>query len=191
MATLEQFENVFGKLKEYRRDKMETTSKILGVKEWPNNISVKLIVNGSETYAKVSKKPENEELLESIRGLAVGSGATFDLSPWTNPKTGNETLYINSVMPIRDVNEEHDVNKESKEDMGKKSELVKTRPIDTSEVKASSYDRCNALNASTALMVVLYEKNPEMSTEDLFEMHQGFIDRVKIGAQDILDEYHK
>jgi len=169
---------------------MEITSKVLGIKEWPNNLSIKIMLNGSEQYAKCSKKPENEELLAMLRGLSVGNVATFDMSPWTNPNTQKESLYINGVVP------EHDVNSDSPEkqiqEMVDEQPTGKSRKVEfnTKQVQVSSYDKCNAMNASVALMVVIFDKHPEMPEEDLFEMHKGFIDRVKIGAENILDDYH-
>ena len=178
-SSIEGFKRVFGEFKEIKEGEMELTTRVLAVSDKkPEKRTFKIAIDGSEVWAsfwyssKFGEAPES--VVDAIKSIRTGDEVTFDL------RQSGDWWNINGVMPVNDV------RSDTREPAGQ------ARPVDigTKQVVSSSYDKCNAMNASVALMVVIFDKHPEMSQEDLFEMHQGFIDRVKLGAEDILDDYH-
>ena len=186
MSSIAEFKRVFGEFKEYEENKMEKTLEILALSDKSDKKrSFKLEIDGQPVWASFWYSNKSGEappsVVEAIKSLNRGDFATFDL------RKNGEWWNINSVMPEHDVNSDLDPERQAQAMVEGQAKRVN---IDTKQVQVSSYDKCNAMNASVALMVAIFDKHPEMAQEDLFEMHQGFIDRVKLGAEDILDEYH-
>ena len=186
---LKKFNNIFGEFKEYKEGKMELTTQILAISDKSDKKrSFKLEIDGQQVWASFwyssSSGVAPPSVVEVVKSLNMGDEATFDLR-----KNGN-WWNINSIMPTYDV--QSDSPEKQIQEMVDEQPTGKSRKVEfnTKQVQVSSYDKCNAMNASVALMVVIFDKHPEMPEEDLFEMHKGFIDRVKIGAENILDDYH-
>ena len=118
---LKQFESVFGKLHEIRNEndiirKHELTkeNKLENIKldtrvlsdpseKW-ETLSFKIQLNGNMEFVKCKITQDKAELVEQIQGLKEGDDVSLVLNPWNNPKSGKTVYYINSVMPVQQVN---------------------------------------------------------------------------------------
>lgn len=191
-SSIEGFEKVFGKLHEIKSDKdirrkpmesikLETRVLSTPSEKW-ETLSFKILLNGKTEYVKCKKAPEKAELIDQIQGLKEGDMVSLVINPWVNNNTQKTSYYIDSIMPVIQLDPEREAT-EMAEGQFKKVDV-------TSEVKTSSYDRCNSMNASTALLTAIINANPNMEEKDLFEMHKSFVQQVKKEASTILDEFH-
>ena len=120
MATLADFEKVFGKLipykeKENKENNMEITSKILNVSDkYPNKRSFQIIIDSKEEWASFwysgKQGQAQSSVVQMVKSLNKGDEATFEV------KQNGRWWNINHIMPHKDVNA--DVNADVNEDPG-------------------------------------------------------------------------
>ena len=180
---------------------MELTTKILQTKNWTDSKSKSIFieVEGVKTwcsfyYEKDGVRKE-EDLCKSVESLEKDQEVEFSL--WKSEKG---KYYINSIIPVEQVGHVAQVDNMSDdtEDPGpiefpvgaeKKASRMANK-VTTDQFKTSSYDRCNAMNASVALLAEVFNKNSDKPMDEIARKHKELIQEVKDGACIILDEYH-
>ena len=121
MATIADIEKRFGKLHEIRNendiirkheltkenklDNIRLDTRVLSnpSEKW-ETLSFKIQLNGNMEFVKCKITQDKAELVEQIQGLKEGDDVSLVLNPWNNPKSGKTVYYINSVMPVQQVN---------------------------------------------------------------------------------------
>ena len=121
MATIAEIEKRFGKLHEIRNendiirkheltkenklDNIRLDTRVLSnpSEKW-ETLSFKIQLNGNMEFVKCKITQDKAELVEQIQGLKEGDDVSLVLNPWNNPKSGKTVYYINSVMPVQQVN---------------------------------------------------------------------------------------
>ena len=200
MGTIGGFKYVFGNFKvieKYNKEVlMELTTRVLAEpKNWEDNVSVKISINGTEEWVKCKKKEDNGELIESILAIQNGEEVTFSLSPWANPKTGKTSHYINGATRNIQVNEDMDDGDPGPQDPEREATQMAEevyKPRDTRAPREpSDMVRCNAMKSSSGTMdVLISEFGGTLKMPEIIKMHQDLMrDGVIPGARYLIENF--
>ena len=178
---------------------MELTTKILAISDKSDKKrSFQIEINGNKEWAafwySTNQGDKSMEEINMVKDLKKGDEAEFNVfqsGKWWN---------VNSIIPVEQVggDVQADNRPDDTEDPGpiefpvgaeKKASRMANK-VTTDQFKTSSYDRCNAMNASVALLAEVFNKNSDKPMDEIARIHKELIQEVKDGACIILDEYH-
>ena len=190
---------------------MEITSKILNVSDkYPNKRSFQIIIDSKEEWASFwysgKQGQAQSSVVQMVKSLNKGDEATFEV------KQNGRWWNINHIMPHKDVNA--DVNADVNEDPGptelpqdperEATQMAEEHiqrevrdpghavdtPVNSKSYVSSSFDKCNSMNASVALLVAAFENNQDKTEKEIIKIYKELLKEVISGANELIQGYH-